>query len=242
MNHVAINHCLVWACAVGSGRWLGAAWVGCVADSRDNGDWLPRGVGLLPVPCTSPFTHAAIAAALSTTLWCCCRRCCCHQAAASNAAEARKQCSHWQAQAQDSLATIQRLQELLAEAASWGGDGAAGADAGAGGSVAGTKDAEDSSPEQQQQQQQAEGGEGSVRGVQHEEGASDGEVGRLRAAMLQQQVQVASLELQVKVLSTQLLRGHAAQLQAGSSTCQLLSGVEGRLLALRTRTGRAMMA
>lgn len=67
-----------------------------------------------------------------------------------------------------------------------------------------------------------------------------GEVGRLRAALLQQQAQAAALDLQVKVLSMQLLRSHAAHMQAGSSTCQLLSVVEGRLLALKTHTGRLM--
>lgn len=68
------------------------------------------------------------------------------------------------------------------------------------------------------------------------EAPSDEEAGRLRAALLQQQVQAASLELQVKVLGVQLLRSHAAAKQASSSVMPLLSGVEARLLALRART------
>jgi hypothetical protein len=117
----------------------------------------------------------------------------------SSTAEARAACSSWQAQAQDSLVTISRLQELLAEAAAPGGSSAA------------------------------------------PEAAADGEAGRLRAELLQQQVQAASLELQVKVLGVQLLRSHAAAKQASSSVMPLLSGVEARLLALKARTSSSLM-
>lgn len=118
------------------------------------------------------------------------------QAMSSSTAEARAACSSWQAQAQDSLVTISRLQDLLAEAAAPHGSSAA-----------------DGTAE-----------------------APDEEAGRLRAALLQQQVQAASLELQVKVLGVQLLRSHAAAKQASSSVIPLLSGVEARLLALKART------
>jgi len=108
--------------------------------------------------------------------------------------------------------TISRLQELLSEAAG-----------------------------QQQQQQQQPNGQANTDELSVEEAVPpEQEVAKLRAAMLQQQVQVTTLELQVKVLSTQLLRSHAAYKQASSSFLPLLSGVEARLLSLKARTGSLM--
>lgn len=135
----------------------------------------------------------------------------CAQAMSASSAEARQESRNWQAQTQDALVTISRLQELLSEAAG----------------------------QQQQQQQpndQAHTDEPSAK----EAVPPEQEVAKLRAAMLQQQVQVTTLELQVKVLSTQLLRSHAAFKQASSSFLPLLSGVEARLLSLKARTGSLM--
>lgn len=116
----------------------------------------------------------------------------------SSCAEQRSRCSSWQAQAQDSLLTISRLQQQLQEAA---------------GKPTGDQSA-----------------------VQDGSEAPEEEVGKLRASILAQQMQVTELELQVKVLSMQLLRSHAAAKQASSTFMPLLSGVEARLLALSTRT------
>lgn len=126
------------------------------------------------------------------------------QAMASSTAEARKECSSWQAQTQDALLTINRLQELLAEATS--------------NTAAAAAQQEASSPRPGDETE-----------------APEREVSRLRASVLQQQVQVTTLELQVRVLSMQLLRSHAACKQASSSVVPLLSGVEARLLALKAR-------
>jgi hypothetical protein len=69
---------------------------------------------------------------------------------------------------------------------------------------------------------------------------SEKEVDVLRGTVLSLQSQVTGLEVQVKVLSSELLRSHAAFKQAGSSIVPLLSGIEARLLALQARTGGLM--
>jgi hypothetical protein len=136
----------------------------------------------------------------------------CVQAMANSCAEVRRECSSWQSQAQDSLVTISRLQELLTDAA-----------------------ASSSTPaDAQQRASQPQPDGASESGAERPEAGTA--VGALQASVRQHQLQVAALELQVKVLSMQLLRSHAAHKQASSAIMPVLSGTEARLLALKTRT------
>jgi hypothetical protein len=130
---------------------------------------------------------------------------------ANSCSEVRQECSRWQSQAQDSLVTISRLQALLTDAAA--------------------RSTAPAHEQQQASQQQPDGAEG---GAERPE-AGPG-VGALQASVRQHQLQVTALELQVKVLSMQLLRSHAAHKQASSAVLPVLSGTEARLLALKTRT------
>lgn len=124
---------------------------------------------------------------------------------------------------------------MLADTASWGDPSSA--THGAAAAVPGSTDTQQQQlHDVQQQQQQQEGGES-------EPAAGQGgpqEVDVLRGTVLSLQSQVTGLEVQVKVLSSQLLRSHAAFKQAGSSIVPLLSGVEARLLAVQARTGSLM--
>jgi hypothetical protein len=159
------------------------------------------------------------------------------QALAGTSAEARKECSSWQAQAQDSLHTISRLQQMLADAAAWGDPTTAphGSAAAASAGALTQQQQQDADQQQQDGEQQQQEEEGVSQPAAGQGGPQEVEV--LRGTVLSLQGQVTGLEVQVKVLSSQLLRSHAAFKQAGSSIAPLLSGVEARLLALQARTG-----
>lgn len=125
-------------------------------------------------------------------------------------AEARELSSRWEAQAQDALSTISRLQDCLEEGAAWDAENAppAGADGGGGGGdvdAAGDK---------------AGGGGG---------GGSAAAAGAARAA----------LELRSRALAAELLRAHAARGALSRALVPLLSGVEARLMAAREAAARA---
>lgn len=137
---------------------------------------------------------------------------CCMQLMANSCAEVRRECSSWQSQAQDSLVTISRLQELLSDAA-----------------TGSNTPANEQQPAVQPQPDGASEG-----GAECHEAGTD--VGALQASVRQHELQVTALELQVKVLSMQLLRSHAAHKQASSAIMPVLSSTEARLLALKNRT------
>jgi hypothetical protein len=150
------------------------------------------------------------------------------QALAASASQARAEGQQWRTQAQDGLLTISQLQEMLAEGASWE---ASAADAAAASHSQGHADGHpsegavpnssttSSSSEPQQQQQ-----------------SSAGSPAKLRAALLQEQARSTALDVQVRVLSVQLVRAQAAYQAATRSLLPILGGVESRLLALQARS------
>lgn len=142
-----------------------------------------------------------------------------NQAVQQQSAAAQQESRNWQAQAQDALVTVSRLQEMLA------GDAAAAAAAAAPEAVSG--DGGDGADP---------GGAGALCP------AAGGELEQLRGTLAQQHAKVAALELQVSVLAVQLLRSHAACGRVSRSLLPLLGGVEARLLGLKARTAGALKA
>jgi hypothetical protein len=120
---------------------------------------------------------------------------------------AKQQADLWQAQVQESLSTIARLQDCMEESAAWSSSPGTGASQAEDGSSRGDGGAAPG----QQQQQQAEA---------------------LQGQLLKEQADRAKLELQVRALCAELLRVHSAQQAYRKCMVPLLSGVEGRLLAL----------
>lgn len=148
------------------------------------------------------------------------------QALAAAATQARAEGDQWRSQAQDALLTISQLQEMLAEGASWEASAAAAADAPNG--------------TDQGSSRQAAGLQDSSSGEAHA-AADAGAVpasspAKLRAALLQEQARNAALDVQVRVLSAQLVRAQAAYQGAARSLLPILGGVEARLLALQARS------
>jgi hypothetical protein len=116
----------------------------------------------------------------------------------------KQQADLWQAQVQESLSTIARLQDCMEESAAWSSS------AGAGTSQGGEASSGDGEAASGQQQQQV----------------------VLQGQLLKEQADRARLELQVRALCAELLRTHSAQQAYRKCMVPLLSGVEGRLLAL----------
>jgi hypothetical protein len=130
--------------------------------------------------------------------------------------EARAQAAGWEAQAQDGLSTIARLQDCLEEGAAWEGGGASGGGGGEdeGGGAGGGGDAG--------------GGGGDEAGS-----VGGGAVARLRSGVARREAKAAAADLRARALAAELLRAHAARGAAGRALVPLLSGVEARLRAAR---------
>jgi hypothetical protein len=148
------------------------------------------------------------------------------QALAASATQARAEGEQWRAQAQSALQTIAQLQEMLAEGANWEASAAAAADAAA--------DPDQSSSQQHAQDMQDSPNSTDAAG--DAAAAAAGDAARLRAALLQEQARNAALDLQVRVLSAQLVRSQAAYQSGARSLLPILGGVEARLLALQARS------
>jgi hypothetical protein len=124
---------------------------------------------------------------------------------AEQLSEARAQAASWEAQAQDSLSTIARLQDCLEEGAAW--------DSGATSHGAGHAAAETSAA-------------GAA-------ADADAEVRQLKAEAARRQAAAAAADLRARALAAELLKARAAAGAAGRALLPLLSGVEARLRATR---------
>jgi len=157
----------------------------------------------------------------------------CLQALADSAQAAQQECQQWREQACDALATVARLQDLLAESASWEAGTAAGGSAvhqpGASSTV--DQDAQQVLDRPGAAATAAPGGSADGQAVGGAGPAAD--VARLHAALLQEQSKLTQRDLQVRVLSAQLLRAYGAYRGMARSLVPVLSHVEGKLLSLK---------
>ncbi len=137
--------------------------------------------------------------------------------------------ANWEAQAQDALARIEQLKDLLEDSARWGqaqgqGSGAAG-EPGAQGAQHGGEGAGTGAPAGSGVQQ---GGAMVVAG-----GGSVGPtVQALQAELLGEKVRAGELELQLRAVAAELLRSQHSSLELGRSFLPVLAGVEKRLSEL----------
>jgi hypothetical protein len=155
------------------------------------------------------------------------------QALAASASQARAEGQQWCSQAQDGLLTISQLQEMLAEGASWEASAAAAADAAATGQDQGhSHSGEGGDPKTTSSSSSSSGGVE----PHPQDQSSAGSPAKLRAALLQEQARSTALDVQVRVLSAQLVRAQAAYQAATRSLLPILGGVEARLLALQARS------
>lgn len=132
---------------------------------------------------------------------------CLLQALADSSAASKIECEKWQSQAQDSLSTIAHLQDLLAEGASW----------------------------QQSTSSTAEPADPRT-GTAAADDINQTDSSNLHAALQREQSRCAGLDLQVRVLSAQLVRACAAYRSAGRTLLPILVGLESKLTALRAET------
>eukprot|EP00775_Hariotina_reticulata_P013324 gene13324-13453_t len=162
------------------------------------------------------------------------------QALADSAQAAQQECQQWQEQARDALATVAWLQDLLAESASWEASTAAAAGTAAAActmpepgvsSAVGSQDVLETNDRPGAAEAAAAGG--SAHGQAGGGTGTASEVTRLHAALLQEQSKLTQRDLQVRVLSAQLLRAYGAYRGVARSLVPVLSSVEGRLLSLK---------
>jgi hypothetical protein len=113
----------------------------------------------------------------------------------------RGACDAWEAQAQDALAHVERLKDMLEEAAGWEGARVAANNSSSTGAAG--------------------GGEGcSQLAKQHE----------VEAALLAERARSSELELQLRALAAELLRSQQASMAMGRAVLPVLSGIEHRLV------------
>lgn len=135
------------------------------------------------------------------------------QVLADNGSDLKKDCAGWQSQAQDALSKLNQLQELLAESASW---------------------------EATQAKLQSTSGDVTAPSAETTaDGVEQSDVASLRAALLQQQSLNASLDLQLRVVSAQLVRACGAYRSVGRLLLPMFGGLESKLVALKSETAAA---
>lgn len=139
------------------------------------------------------------------------------QALAESSASWEKEREQWQTQAQDSISTISKLQELLAEGASWEA----------------VQDGRSSSVAVSGPESSAEHFNTAVQSGQND-------VAALHASLLKEKARCAQLDLQVRVLAAQLVRACAAYKSVGRSLLPMLSSVESKLVLLKGQTSLAV--
>ncbi|KAF5838242.1 hypothetical protein DUNSADRAFT_3222 [Dunaliella salina] len=131
------------------------------------------------------------------------------KAASDELASTRRLAANWEAQAQDSLAHVDRLKEMLEEASTWGNG-------------PGNPSQAESNPSNADKPQ----------GVGNAAGAS----AVSEATLLQERARTAEMELTARACAAELLRAQHASMSMGKAMLPALSGIEYRLIGmLRTQ-------